>query len=123
MQLFTPDVSPARRAARYITGGLIAGLFVVAAGCRKDDVARLSYDDTLCFDPWDRGSRTEDVLAEIRATLEAAGIRVLSIDEDRSSIPEWRCEACHCNSGIVYYLETDAEDVAKAQAIGFELAN
>ncbi len=98
---------------------LALGTALAGAACAGEESVQLTYADTLCTDPWDRGDRTEDVLVDIRTTLEDAGVTVLSLTEDASNAGGPVCLACHCKSGIVYLLETEERDADKAVALGF----
>jgi hypothetical protein len=81
----------------------------------------LSYQQTMCSDPWKTAGSDSLTLVNVADYLKAADIHIagLNIKHDGTKLV---CEACNCKTGKVIYVSTLNSETLKEKLmkIGFK---
>jgi len=97
----------------------VIGITVLAACNKTQRSTQLSYYATQCADPW--GYDTNETVQQNNVTtyLAANGVTATNVDFVLVQDSAMLCLACHCLSGMRIDINVPDEDVAEANALGF----
>ena len=99
----------------------IAGILLIflLVGCDNRSTTHLTYYETQCADPWDRGNNDTEHMANVLQYLSDNGVNAMNIELELEQDSAAVCLACTCLSGMKATIEVDNSDVAEANALGF----
>ena len=88
----------------------------------KHEYVNLSYEQTMCADPWPAASNDSLALINISTYLNASGLYVASLSIKQDGVPGVVCSACPCTTGKKVMVSTlNSENMkAKYAEIGFK---
>jgi len=87
----------------------------------QDEFVVVTYAETQCADPWQRGERDLETLRNIENFLRAEGIRFYGIRIVAASEGLITCLACNCGTGRRIEGKVHKDDLEAIKRYGFTL--
>ncbi len=90
----------------------------VAVSCSKNGNIKMAYAQTQCNDKWGYGNNEQETLNKLGMFLDSLQIRYRNLTFKKLN-PTAVCEACNCESGGLFILETTDHFVDRLTGLGF----